>query len=205
MIAEVWDSDAVLSSVSNQRIDYIICGFELAPLSGPQLAQKVRAGPLSTTYPAVILLARDPSDEQLMNAISAGVAGVVSRRHARAELSLALSSIDRGDLYLSSTFTTQLLTYFALVPHVAARAATERKLHHRLRYLTERELSVLRLIAAGRSTTEIAEELHLASATVKVYTSHVFEKLGVRDRLQAALVAFRCGLGSHDVLDGFGQ
>ena len=191
VIAQAWDSRMVVNKIDEHGADYLICGLSLAPQDGPELITTLQSR-FGADAPKVLLLAPRMSDEQLVVAISAGAAGVVSRAHARTELSAALQSAERDEIYLSSCYTTQMLHHFVLFPE--ERGALALPIDPRLKQLTERELSILTLIGTGKSTNEIAKELHLSSATIKAYTSQVFQKIGVRDRLQAAILAVRCGV-----------
>jgi DNA-binding NarL/FixJ family response regulator len=191
VIAQAWDSGMVVNTIDEHGADYLICGLSLAPQDGPELITTLQSR-FGADAPKVLLLAPHISNEQLVVAISAGAAGVVSRAHMRTELSAALQSAERDELYLSSCYTTQMLHHFVLFPE--ERGALALPVDPRLKQLTERELSILTLIGAGKSTNEIAKELYLSSATIKAYTSQVFQKIGVRDRLQAAILAFRCGV-----------
>lgn len=191
VVAQAWDSHMVVKEIDDHGADYLICGLPLAPQDGPQLITTLQSR-FGADAPKVLLLAPRISAKQLVVAISAGAAGVISRTRARAELSAALWSAERDELYLSSCYTTQMLHHFVLFPEERDQLALP--IDPRLEQLTERELSILTLIGTGKSTNEIAKALHLSSATIKAYTSRVFQKLGVRDRLQAAILAFRCGI-----------
>jgi DNA-binding NarL/FixJ family response regulator len=171
VIAQAWDSRMVVNKIDEHGSDYLICGLSLAPQDGPELITTLQSR-FGADAPKVLLLAPRISNEQLVVAISAGAAGVVSRAHVRTELSAALRSAERDELYLSSCYTTQMLHHFVLFPE--ERGALALPIDPRLEQLTERELSILTLIGAGKSTNEIAKELYLSSATIKAYTSQVF-------------------------------
>jgi DNA-binding NarL/FixJ family response regulator len=93
----------------------------------------------------------------------------------------------RGDALLAPALTRRLLGRFAAAPSPQARA-------NRLPGVTERETEVLRAIARGRSNAEIGRELFLSEATVKTYVSHLLTKVGLRDRVQLAVLAYETGL-----------
>jgi DNA-binding NarL/FixJ family response regulator len=96
-----------------------------------------------------------------------------------------------GDALVSPAITQRLLTSFVSGPRPGARAAAG------LEELTERELDVLLLVAHGLSNREVGERLFIGEATVRTHLTHVFAKLGVRDRVQAVVLAHESGLVSR--------
>jgi DNA-binding NarL/FixJ family response regulator len=95
-----------------------------------------------------------------------------------------------GDALLAPAITRRLVERFA------GRSAETAKIHRDLSTLTPRELEVLRLLARGLSNAELAADLHLSEATVKTHVARILAKLGLRDRVQAVVVAYETGLVS---------
>ena len=93
-----------------------------------------------------------------------------------------------GDALLAPSVTRRLIEEFARRPEPAARSAT------RLEGLTERELEVLKQVARGQSNAEIAAHLHVAETTVKTHVAHLLDKLELRDRVQAVILAYEAGI-----------
>jgi DNA-binding NarL/FixJ family response regulator len=187
VVAEARDGHEALDVVMRTRPDFLVAELELPGISGTAVAQSLRHR-LGDSAPWVILVSREVTNRDFLTMFAAGVSGLLTRAAARSELLGALRAAEEGHLTLSPAFATQLLTRFSLVP-----ATDEDEPPPELADLNDRELSVLARIARGRSYAEIASELHLARATVKTYASAIFEKLGVRDRLQAALLAHHAG------------
>jgi DNA-binding NarL/FixJ family response regulator len=127
-------------------------------------------------------------DEYVYAAVRAGASGYLLKDTPPDELLAALRVIADGDALLSPSVTERLIEEFARQPEVGLADAPQ------LGDLTERELEVLRLLATGLSNREIAEELYIGGATAKTHVSKVLTKLGVRDRVQAVILAYETGV-----------
>lgn len=142
----------------------------------------------------VLTLAADPDELDLAYAVTAGVTGFLLKGEETANLILAVRAVARGDAWLSPPVARRLLDdYCARLltgNPVAAKAQPEPSLSR----LSPRELSVLRLVAYGRSNAEIAKTLTLGEATVKTHVSRLLTKLELRDRVQLAVYAHRNGV-----------
>jgi len=128
----------------------------------------------------ILILSTHSGEEEIYRAMHAGARGYVVKSIIREELLRAVREVHRGEQYLD--------------PIVASHLA-ERQSH---RSLSSRELDVLRLVAKGFGNKEIATTLNIAEVTVKLHVSHVLEKLGVKDRTQAATAALQRGIISLD-------
>lgn len=188
VVGQAVDSRQALDLARRQRPDLMIYDLSLDPLNGIEFAVRMREL-MTGTMPRILLLAREATNDDLLAALSVRVDGVIWKSTAHNELPVAMNSISERHFFLSPRFVTQLLSNFVLLPANANPTASPE-----LRGLTDRELAVLGSISEGLSNEEIARKLHLAETTVKAYSSHLFEKLGVRDRLQAALLAISVGL-----------
>ena len=98
----------------------------------------------------------------------------------------AIHVVARGDALLSPAVTKRVIRQFGRVPQPAEP--------HRLDELTDRERDVFRLIARGLSNAEIGAELFISDTTVKTHITHILQKLGLRDRVQAVVLAYQAGL-----------
>jgi DNA-binding NarL/FixJ family response regulator len=137
----------------------------------------------------VLILTTFHHDEYVVEALRAGASGFLLKDATPEELVNAVRVVAAGDALLAPSVTRQLLH------HVVARLpgpAPPRDAA--LGELTERELEVLRLLARGLSNAEIAASLSVTDATVKTHVSHVLDKLGLRDRVQAVVLAYELGL-----------
>ncbi len=137
----------------------------------------------------VLVLTTFDADENVVEALRAGASGFLLKDVTPVDFVAAIRTVAAGDALLAPTVTRRLLDRFAdrLPPVNQERNAA-------LRELTEREIEVLTLIARGLSNREIAERLVLAEPTVKTHVSHVLDKLDLRDRAQAVVLAYEAGL-----------
>ena len=141
--------------------------------------------------PRVLVLTTFGLDEYVTRAVSAGAAGFVLKDASADALVDAIRAVARGDSVLSPAVA-------GLVMDQARRAGSGPAAMPGLDELTDRERDVLEHLARGRSNAEIAEVLFLSEATVKTHVGRVLTKLGVRDRVQAVIVAVRAGFGAPD-------
>ncbi len=144
----------------------------------------------------MVFTSRD-TPHHLLSALNLGARGYLLKSSSRPELVTALRSVARGHAYISPAMTRVLLDRFSILPPAEASAEGA------FPQLSEREVEVLRCIAIGMSNHEIASDLTLTVATVKSHVSSLLTKLGLRDRLQAGLLAHRKGLLSVDASDRF--
>jgi DNA-binding NarL/FixJ family response regulator len=133
----------------------------------------------------LILTTFDP-DDYIYEALSAGASGFVLKDDPPENLIAAIRTVAAGDALLSPTVTKRVIQQFTRIP----RPTPPKELGD----LTAREQDVLRLIARGLSNAEIARELYISEGTVKTHVTHVLQKLGLRDRVQAVVLAYQAGL-----------
>jgi len=135
----------------------------------------------------VLILTTFDLDEYVYEAIRAGASGFLLKDVQPAQLVDAVRIVAGGEALLAPTVTRRLLDRFA-------RELPDREPPPALDSLTSRELEILRLLAGGLSNAELAERLVVSEATVKTHVSSVLRKLGVRDRVQAVVIAYDAGL-----------
>jgi len=136
----------------------------------------------------ILVLTTYDLDEYVYAAIRAGASGFLLKDVQPAQLAEAIRVIAAGDALLAPSVTRRLLGQFArTLPGPRATPA-------QLAALTERETEVLRLLAAGLSNAELAGRLYISEATVKSHVSSLLRKLGLRDRVQAVILAYDAGL-----------
>jgi DNA-binding NarL/FixJ family response regulator len=121
-------------------------------------------------------------------ALRAGVYGVIGRTDRKQLLLDAVRSAGRKEIFLAPSLTARL------VEALVEPAPVDGVAYQRVELLTERERRILQLIAVGMSTNEVALEVGISGATVKSHVSHMLGKLGLRDRVQAVVLAYRLGL-----------
>jgi DNA-binding NarL/FixJ family response regulator len=120
-------------------------------------------------------------------AVRAGASGFLLKDVAPRDLVHAVTVVARGDAMLAPAVTRRLLEQFVRRPPATGTPPA-------VKDLTDRELSVTRLVARGLSNTEIGGKLYLSEATIKTYLSRILAKLNLRDRVQLAVLAYECGL-----------
>ena len=138
----------------------------------------------------ILVLTTFDLDEYVYEALRAGASGFVLKDDPPEQLLEAIHVVARGDALLSPAVTKRVIRRFSSVPH----AAPPRGLDD----LTERERDVFRLIAHGLSNAEIGSELYISETTVKTHITHILQKLGLRDRVQAVVLAYQAGLVDSD-------
>jgi DNA-binding NarL/FixJ family response regulator len=138
----------------------------------------------------VLVLTTYDLDEYVYDALQAGASGFLLKDAPPAQLADGIRAVAAGDALLAPSVTRRLIEEFA----TAGRARRSRPAA--LDELTPRELEVLRLVARGMSNAEIADALVVSDTTVKTHVTHVLSKLGLRDRVQAVVLAYESGLVS---------
>ena len=141
----------------------------------------------------VLILTTFDLDEYVYEAMRAGASGFLLKDVPRAQLIAGVRTVAAGDALLAPVITRRLIERFVKRP-----PASIRPLPPQVDELTARELEVLRLVARGRSNSEIAGQLVISEATVKTHISHALQKLGLRDRVQAVVFAYESGLVEPD-------
>jgi DNA-binding NarL/FixJ family response regulator len=145
----------------------------------------------------VLILTTFDADEHVVDAIRAGASGFLLKEVEPEGFIAAIRTVASGDALLAPSVTRRLLEQMRdrLPVHSAEGQA-------KLGELTEREVEVLRLVARGLSNREIADRLILAEPTVKTHVSRTLVKLGLRDRVQAVVLAYELGLVRPGVTEG---
>jgi DNA-binding NarL/FixJ family response regulator len=138
--------------------------------------------------PRVLMLTTFDLDEYVYDALRAGASGFLLKDVRPEQLAEAVRVVAGGETLLAPAITQRLVEQYVR----RSRPGSSRP--DALAGLSERELTVLRLMARGRSNGEIAAELFLSETTVKTHITHLFSKLGLRDRAQAVVTAYETGL-----------
>ncbi len=173
-----------LRVVERERPDIVLMDLRMPRMDGVQATKRI-----CTDFPdtRVVVLTTYSDDESVLAALRAGARGYLTK-HARSEdIAQAIRDVLAGESHLDPVVQRRLV-------ELATRDRTEGPAPG----LTPRELQVLRLIAEGRSNTEIAGQLYITEGTVKTHVNNLFAKTGVRDRAQAVTYAFRHGLATTD-------
>jgi len=196
VVGEAADGRAALDAAVRLRPDVIVMDLRMPVMDGVEATRRLTAptppdaGAGAATAPRVLVLTTFDADEYVVEALRAGASGFLLKDVTPADFVSALRLVAAGDALLAPSVTRRLLDRFRDRLPAPADAAR----HERLKELTERELEVLRLLARGLSNREIADELVVAEPTVKTHVSHVLDKLELRDRAQAVVLAYEIGL-----------
>jgi DNA-binding NarL/FixJ family response regulator len=184
VLGEARDGHEAVSAAADLRPDVVLMDVRMPKLDGIEATRLITTQRPETK---VVVLTTFDLDEYVYAAVRAGACGFLLKDIAPTDLVHAVGVAARGDALLAPALTRRLLGRFAAAPSPQARA-------NRLPGVTERETEVLRAIARGRSNAEIGRELFLSEATVKTYVSHLLTKVGLRDRVQLAVLAYETGL-----------
>jgi DNA-binding NarL/FixJ family response regulator len=184
VVGEAGDGLAAVARANALRPDVILMDVRMPRMDGIEATKQLAA----TGNPAkIIMLTTFDLDEPVFAALRAGASGFLLKDIRPDELADAVRVVARGEALLAPTVTRRLLDRFAgELPGGAPPPALDA--------LSDREIEVLRLVARALSNDEIAEELTLSRATVKTHLSAILTKLGLRDRVQAAVLAYETGL-----------
>jgi DNA-binding NarL/FixJ family response regulator len=186
VIGEASDGQRAVELALREQPDVFLMDVRMPGLDGIQATEQIVAAKAPTR---VLVLTTFDLDENVYRAVKAGAAGFLLKDLPAEDLVAAIRHAARGsDALLAPAVTRRLVERFAQrrpPTKASVRVADE---------LTARELEVLRLVASGLSNSEISEELHVSGATVKTHVARVLMKLGLRDRVQAVVVAYESGL-----------
>ena len=157
--------------------------IRMPELDGLQATRRILAADPSAR---VLVLTTFDLDEYVYEALRAGASGFVLKDDSPEQLIAAIRTVAAGEALLSPTVTRRVIQKFAAMP----RPAPPKELDE----LSEREREVFRLMASGLSNGEIGEELFISETTVKTHVTHILQKLNLRDRVQAVVLAYESGL-----------
>ena len=188
VVGEAADGKAGVKAARHLRPDVVVMDIRMPVLDGIEATRRIVRDGVAPEARVLVLTTFD-ADENVVEALRAGASGFLLKDVTPADFVVAIKTIAAGDALLAPTVTRRLLDRFAdrLPPVNDERSIA-------LRDLTEREVEVLKLVARGLSNREIADHLVLAEPTVKTHVSHVLDKLDLRDRAQAVVLAYEAGL-----------
>jgi DNA-binding NarL/FixJ family response regulator len=197
VVAEASDGAAALEAVARTVPEVVVMDVRMPKMDGVEATRGIverfpLTGESGKPPVAVLILTTYNLDEAVYAALRAGASGFLLKDAAPSELLEAVKAVARGEGWLDPSVTKALIREFASRPEVGLPSAEA------LRLLTARELEVLALMAHGMSNAEIAGHLVIGEGTVKTHVSRILMKLGLHDRVQAVVVAFRTGLVRPD-------
>src|SRR6185436_6503345 len=190
VVAEADTGNEAIRQAQLAEPDVILIEIRMPEVDGLAATEEILRRP---DPPTIVVLTTFDQNEYVYRALRAGAAGFLLKDSPSTRLIAAVRAAATGDSLIEPAITRRLVERF-VEPVVAQGLPPE------LATLTDRELDVLRLIARGLSNAEIAAELVVAETTVKTHVARLLTKLGVRDRVQAVVVAYETGFavrGGH--------
>jgi len=188
VVAEANNGHEAVDAVRRTRPDVVLMDIRMPELDGLEATRRILTG--AAGEPRVIILTTFDLDQYVYAALSAGASGFLLKDVTPEHLVASVRMVRSGDALLAPAITRRLVERFANRDPAAP--------HRDLTSLTPREAEVLRLLAKGLSNAELAGLLHLSEATVKTHVARILAKLGLRDRVQAVVVAYETGLVTPD-------
>jgi DNA-binding NarL/FixJ family response regulator len=182
---EAADGAEAVALAASERPDVVLMDVRMPVMDGLEATRRIAAS--GADAPKVVILTTFDLDDYVYEALRAGASGFLLKDAPRADLAAAIRLAAAGDALLAPSVTRRLIEAFA------ARPAAVTPSPSRLASLTPRERDILTLVARGRSNTEIASDLVVSEATVKTHVGHLLAKLGLRDRVQAVILAYETG------------
>jgi len=187
VVGEAADGSRALSVVTRTRPDVVLMDVRMPGLDGIEATRRIRSGP----HPAkVIILTTFDLDEYVLAGLRAGASGFLLKDALAADLISAVRVVAAGEAVAAPSVTRRLIAHY--LGSAPPRAAADQ----RLAALTAREREVLTLVTRGLANAEIASALTLSESTVKTHLGRILAKLGLRDRVQAVILGYECGLAA---------
>lgn len=183
VVGEAASGEEALVLAERERPDVVLMDIAMKGITGLEAAARMR-----DQYPEVrvVILSMHSGEEYVLQALRAGAVGYLLKDAATGELELALRSVMRGESWFSPAVSRQVVEGY--VQRVGGEAAAD--------VLTARQREVLKLVAGGKSTKEIAFDLNLSVKTVETHRAQIMERLGIRDVAGLVRYALRTGLVS---------
>jgi DNA-binding NarL/FixJ family response regulator len=201
VVGEAADGAEALTLAARERPDVVLMDIRMPVMDGLAATRKLTApaahgdlergdlghGDPEHGAPKVVILTTFDLDDYVYEALRSGASGFLLKDAPRADLIAAVRVAAAGDALLAPSVTRRLIEAFAMRPASASPAPSA------LASLTPREQDILLLVARGQSNAEIARALVVSEATVKTHVTHLLAKLGLRDRVQAVILAYETG------------
>ena len=187
VVGEAGDGELAVQLAVSLRPDVVLMDVRMPGIGGIEATRRITSLLPDTR---VLVLTTFDLDEYAFGGLQAGASGFLLKDTRPADLVAAIGAVHQGDAVVSPRITAKLIEVAA--PHLAAVVAPEPATL--LSTLTARESEVFRLIGLGATNAEIAEELHLSESTVKAHVGRVLFKHGLRDRVEAVILAYRLGI-----------
>jgi len=179
---EAADGQEAIDLVDREKPDVVLMDVRMPRLDGIAATRQI----VSATR--VVILTTFELDEYVFDALAAGASAFLLKAAPPEDLIKAIRVVAQGDALLAPSVTKRLIEEFAKRPEPTNKKPKE------LQTLTDREQEVLKEVARGLTNAEIATKLHVSETTVKTHVAHLLDKLELRDRVQAVILAYEAGL-----------
>jgi DNA-binding NarL/FixJ family response regulator len=197
VVGEAANGEAAVAQVAAHEPDVVLMDIRMPGMDGLEATRLITGAPPATPRsagsdpaapPKVVMLTTFDLDDYVYEALRSGASGFLLKDSPRHDLIAAVRAAAAGDALLAPSVTRRLIEAFARRPPETAPSPS------RLASLTARERDVLLLLARGQSNAEIASVLFVSEATVKTHVGNLLAKLGLRDRVQAVILAYETGI-----------
>lgn len=185
VVGEAADGHEAIEEARLRKPDVVLMDVRMPGLNGIEATSRLLS---RASGPRVLILTTFDLDEHVYDAMRAGASGFMLKNSPPEQLSAAIRVVASGEALLAPTVTRRLIEEFVSRPRVGSQGVPE------LAELTEREIEVLKLMARGLSNAEVAKQLIVSEATVRTHVNRILTKLDLRDRTQAAVLAYESGL-----------
>ena len=183
VVAEASNGREAVAMAERFNPAVVLMDIRMPEIDGLEATRRILAADRAAR---ILILTTFGLDEYVYEALRAGASGFVLKDDPAEQLISAVRTVAAGNALLSPAITKRVIRQFTRI----TRPAPPKELGE----LTEREREILRLIAVGLSNAEIGRELYISETTVKTHVTHVLQKLGLRDRVQAVVLAYQAGL-----------
>jgi DNA-binding NarL/FixJ family response regulator len=183
VVAEASNGVEAVQQAARFSPTVVLMDIRMPELDGIEATRQILAADPAAR---ILILTTFDLDEYVYEALQAGASGFVLKDDPPEQLIAALRTVAAGDALLSPAVTKSVIRKFAQLPRPERPKAVDE--------LTARELDIFRLMAEGLSNGEISERLFIGDTTVKTHVTHILQKLGLRDRVQAVVLAYQTGI-----------
>jgi len=187
VVAEARDGLEAVAKAARFNPTVILMDIRMPELDGLEATRRILA---ANDTARILILTTFGLDEYVYEALRDGASGFVLKDDPPEQLISAVRTVAGGNALLSPAITKRVIKQFARIP----RPVPPKELGD----LTAREQDILRLIATGLSNAEIGQQLYISETTVKTHVTHILQKLGLRDRVQAVVLAYQTGITEAD-------
>ncbi len=187
VVAEASNGLEAVDKAARFRPSVVLMDVRMPELDGLEATRRILA---ADDTPRILILTTFDLDEYVFEGLKAGASGFVLKDDSPEQLLAAIRTVAAGEALLSPTITKRVIEKFV---HISRPAPPQE-----FAELSERERDVFRMMARGLSNAEIGNELHISETTVKTHVTHILQKLNLRDRVQAVVLAYQTGVFEPD-------